>query len=182
MERDEQHPIERALGIEAGSTLAALAAENAEAPAIELPTIINPKTGVTSTKKLEVTETEVEIEERFEDLKIEQSLDDIQKRAVEAFETQYRTSREVDPKFSARNAEVAAQYLNIALNTVNTRVDSKYKRGKLRIAKGNIGKPNSINNNVIVADRNDLLDALFPQAKDVTNDSLSLQDNLSKDK
>lgn len=153
--------MERALGIEAGSTIAALAAENAEPVKQLMPTIVDPTTGEVVPRKLEATEADLELEERYEDLKVDRQLDDLHKKALDAFDTQYRLSQEVDPKFSARNAEVSAQFLNIALNTVNSRVDSKYKRSKLRIAKGNIGKPNSVQNNVIVADRNEMLAALF---------------------
>jgi hypothetical protein len=60
----------------------------------------------------------------------------------------------------ARNAEVAAQYLNIALNAVNSRVDAKAKRQKARLA-ANGGAPTTVNNNVIVADRNELLKQLL---------------------
>lgn len=159
----DQHPIEKALGIDAGSTLAALAAEHNEKPKPELPLMVDTSTGELTVKKLEVTEAELEREDRYDDLKIEQHLDDLHRKAIDAFESQHRLSQEVDPKFSARNAEVAAQYLNIALNTVNSRVDSKYKRAKVRIAKGNVGKPNQVQNNVIVADRNSVLAALFPE-------------------
>jgi metal-dependent amidase/aminoacylase/carboxypeptidase family protein len=79
-------------------------------------------------------------------------------------------SQEVDPKFSARNAEVAAQYLTIALNAVNSRVDSKFKRQKIRIAKQEAGTPNTVNNNVIVADRNQLLDMLKANMKVIDED------------
>jgi alkanesulfonate monooxygenase SsuD/methylene tetrahydromethanopterin reductase-like flavin-dependent oxidoreductase (luciferase family) len=85
-------------------------------------------------------------------------------------------SEEVDPRFAARNAEVAAQYLNIALNATNSRVDAKAKRQKIRlqkqIAAGAAGSSNTItNSNVIIADRNAVLKALLEKGMLQNDDS-----------
>lgn len=122
--------------------------------------MVDPATGDIIERKTDgVTVEEIAKEERIEDLKIDGQIDVIHGAAMTAFEAQSRLAQEVDPKFAARNAEVAAQYLKIALDAVGTRVDTKYKRNKLRLEQ-NQG-PRQVQNNLIVADRNDLLKNLF---------------------
>ena len=148
------HPLESIFSIEAGSTpMPSVAAQVSTE-------MVDPATGeVIDRKTTGASIEEIEKEERIEDLKIDGQIDVIHGAAMTAFEAQSRMSQEVDPKFAARNAEVAAQYLKIALDAVGTRVETKFKRGKLRLAQ-NEG-PRSVQNNLIVADRNDLLKNLF---------------------
>ena len=80
---------------------------------------------------------------------------------MQAFYQQHTLSQTVDPKFSARNSEVAAQFLTAALNAVSTRIDAKHKRQTIRIKKGESKQPNQVQNNIIVADRNSLMKSLF---------------------
>lgn len=148
------HPLEDVFNIEPGTTPMPTASTQVSTE------MIDPATGeVIKRSVTNVTDSEIEKEERIEDLKIDGQIDSIHGAAMNAFESQARLSQEVDPKFAARNAEVAAQYLKIALDAVGTRVDTKYKRAKVRIAK-NEG-PRQVQNNLIVADRNDLLKSLF---------------------
>ena len=159
------HPLEAAFGIESGST-PRLSVETNERAA----SIVDPTTGQLIERKTEqVTETELNKEERIEDLHIDSQLETIHDSALNAFEQQHRLATEVEPKFSARNAEVAAQYLKIALESVNSRVDTKYKRNKIKLAKDqNVNGGKTVNNNtVIVADRNALLQSLFQPEKTV---------------
>jgi hypothetical protein len=123
--------------------------------------LVDPTTGEIVERKSEPDVTELEKEERIEDLHIDAQLETIHDQAVIAFEKSARMAEEVDPKFAARNAEVAAQYLTIALNSVNSRVDAKFKRQKVRLAKNGAGKPTTLNQNIIVADRNELLKQIF---------------------
>lgn len=95
-----------------------------------------------------------------EDREVSQQLKTVYGYAIDAFETQTQMVLEVDPKFAARNAEVAAQYLNIALNSINTRADIRHKKLKLKADGTN---PNTVNNNLIVADRNEILKMLANQ-------------------
>lgn len=92
-----------------------------------------------------------------EDRAVSQQLSTIYGYAIDAFEQQTQMVQEVDPKFAARNAEVAAQYLTIALNSVNTR--AKIRQDKLKL-KADGTNPNTVNNNLIVADRNEILKML----------------------
>jgi hypothetical protein len=98
-----------------------------------------------------------------EDNKVSRQLDTVYDYALESFEAQHALQQTVDPKFAARNAEVAAQFLKIALDATEARAKNKMERDKLRstIPKG----PGTVNNNVIVTDRRSVLSAL----KDLKN-------------
>lgn len=74
--------------------------------------------------------------------------------AMEAYEQQSATIQTIDPKYAARTAEVAAQYLNIALNAVNVRGNNRDRREK---RKGTPSQNAEQINNIIVTDRNELL-------------------------
>ena len=123
--------------------------------------IIDPTSGELIPRSLEPDASDLDREERIEDLHIDGQLEEIHNSAITAFEKSSRMADEVDPKFAARNAEVAAQYLNIALNAVNSRVDAKFKRQKVRLAKTGGATPQTVNNNVIVSDRNSILEQIL---------------------
>jgi hypothetical protein len=135
-------------------------------------TLVDPTSGELVLRKVDnVTINDLDKEERLEDLHIDAQMEGIHNAALEAFHAQHRMSQEVDPKFSARNSEVAAQYLKIALDAVANRVDAKYKRQKVRIAKSDVGTPNTVNNNIIVtADRNAVLQALLGNKEKLINE------------
>lgn len=154
------HPLESVFNIEPGTTPMSVASAQVSNE------ILDPSTGEVIERKVEgATQAEIDKEERIEDLKIDGQIDSIHGAALSAFEAQHRLSQEVDPKFSARNAEVAAQYLKIALDAVGTRVDSKYKRAKVRLSQND--GPRQVQNNLIVADRNSLLQDLFDKSNKV---------------
>lgn len=156
----QPHPIEDFLNLEPGSTQKALnnhdfsesASKSTALVATELP---QPE--------------ELEVEERAEDLQVDSQLSEIHTAAMQAFYQQAALAQQVDPKFSARNAEVAAQFLTAALNTVNSRVDAKFKRQKIRLERKKLtdGVPNSVQNNLIVTDRNSLMKSLFADMQGV---------------
>lgn len=157
------HPIEDFLDIEPGSTVAAInGLPDGEAPTSAL---IDPTTGEVVERSTKVAEIDYEREERIEDIQVDAQLSEIHTAAMQAFYQQAALAQQVDPKFSARNSEVAAQFLNVALSTVNSRVDAKAKRMKLRLdkMKAQDTTPNSVQNNIIVADRNSLMKTLFAE-------------------
>lgn len=91
-----------------------------------------------------------------EDKAISAKIDDVYDKAIDAFEEQTAYTQVIEPRYAARNAEVAANYLKIALDAASTR--AKVKEGK------NKSQPfipfnnqNSGTQNIVVADRNDLL-------------------------
>jgi hypothetical protein len=161
----QPHPLEAIFDIEAGTTLPGQTIDG-DAPSVQPilsqipPALVIPETGQIIQRSARPEQEELEVEERIEDLRIDGQMETIRVAALEAFEAQHRMSQEADPRFSARNAEVAAQYLKIALDTVTGRIDAKYKRAKIKVASKAAGTPDTINNNLIVADRSDILKAL----------------------
>jgi hypothetical protein len=160
---DKANPLESVFDIEPGSTPVfddihkKAAVEVNERASI----IIDPTSGELVARKSEPTVDEIDKEERIEDLHIDGQLETVHSSAIIAFEKSARMAQEVDPKFAARQNEVAAQFLTIALNAVNSRVDAKFKRQKARAAKISASTPGTVNNTVIVADRNALLKEIF---------------------
>jgi hypothetical protein len=151
---EHSHPLEDIFNIDSGST-PVFVEKDTRSVSTDL---IDPKSGVPIERKVDnLTSDDIAREDRLDDLAVDRQLATIHDAALTAFEQQSRMAQEVDPKFAARNAEVAAQYLNIALNATNSRVDAKYKRGKLRIAANQAGTPQTLNQNVFIADRNAIL-------------------------
>lgn len=128
------HPMEEVLDIEQGST--------------HLPMVDERKSKATIPDNYD--ETDTEIVEQFQE---------IYDTAMDAYEQQANDISAVPPQFRARNQEVAAQYLNTALNAAKEKASLKMSKDK-NIIKQTKG-PQTINQNVIVADRNKLLKTLL---------------------
>jgi hypothetical protein len=162
----EPSPFEALFNIEPGSTeITALAPIDAHKIGGGL---IDPSTGEILEQTATADSAVIEKEDRLEDLKLQAHFDNIHTAAMGAFTQQQMLSQQVDPKFSARNSEVAAQFLSIALQTTAARAEAKNKRQKIRIATAQADTPNTVNNNVIVASRNDVLRHLFASGIDAT--------------
>lgn len=167
-------PIEDFLDIEPGST-----EQDIKPPAAMTSAIVDPTSGeVVERKTSELTQDSIDREERIEDIQVDAQLSEIHGAAMQAFYQQAALAQQVEPKFSARNAEVAAQFLTAALNTVNSRVDAKFKRQKIRIEKAKLkdGVPHQVQNNLIVTDRNSLMKTLLSDMQgviDMTGESKS---------
>lgn len=161
----QPNPLEKVFDIEPGSTPVFHDIHRVAATEVNdrASTIIDPTSGEVVERKSDPNVEEIQKEERLEDLHIDGQLETVHTNALVAFEKSSRMSEEVDPRFAARNAEVAAQYLNIALNAVNSRVDAKFKRQKIRHAALKAGTPQTLNQTVIIADRNDVLKQIFEQ-------------------
>jgi hypothetical protein len=101
--------------------------------------------------------TEMTAIDDAEEEQIATQLSTVYSYALDAFEQQTANVQTIDPKYAARTAEVAAQYLNIALNAVNTRVSNRDRREKRKGGRIESQNADTINNNIIVADRNELL-------------------------
>lgn len=151
-EKTIEHPMEDVLDIESGSTIVEYKERNTELVEIA-----------------DYDEKDNEIENQF------QEVYDV---AMDAFDAQSEAAEVVDPKYSARNAEVAAQYLNAALNAVKEKSSMKQHKDKIKKAEagatGANGNGSTINtqNNIIV-DRNDLLKQILAtetEPKDITPD------------
>lgn len=91
------------------------------------------------------------------DVEIEQQFQTIYDVALTAFESSRDTAEIVDPKFAARNAEVAAVYLNTALAAAKEKAMLKQHKDKIEQSAG----AKTVNNTVVIADRNELLRQMF---------------------
>lgn len=69
-------------------------------------------------------------EKDAEDKAIDSKIDDVYDAAIGAFNLQTQYTEIIEPRFAARNAEVAAGYLNIALNALSVRARVKGDRKK----------------------------------------------------
>lgn len=171
MSDKKANPLEGLFDIEPGSTPTfhdSIKSEVNERASM----LVNPTTGELVIRKIDPSQSEIDSEERMEDLHIDGQLESLHMSAVIAFEKSARMAEEVDPKFAARNAEVAAQYLTIALNAVNSRVDAKYKRQKTRMDKITTATPGTVNNTVIVGDRNEILKQIFGKSEPIEMESI----------
>ena len=124
-ERTIEHPLEEFMGIEKGTTIV---------------------------EYEESLPTELVAHEQYDDKdnEIEDQFQAVYDKAMEAFDAQSDITDQVEGKFAARNAEVAAQFLNTALNAAKEKGGQKQHKDKLDVAKKNVGKPNTVNNNVIM--------------------------------
>ena len=131
------HPLEEILGIEAGSTL------DIESEYAVAPTSATPVPAV--------------VEKDEEDAEVDKKIDTVYEAAMNAFKNQTDYTEIIEPRYAARNAEVAANYLNIALNAAATRarVKTDRKRASTFVPFGTGGGKTT--NNLIVADRNEIL-------------------------
>lgn len=127
-------PLEDVLNIESGTTLSPVQATMPTVP-VEAPLI--PDT---------------------EDTAIKEQLQTVFETAMEAYENQQEIASTIDPSKAARNAEVAAQFLKIALDSTSQRSTNKANKDRLRA--GPKQEAETINNNLIVTDRNSLLKTL----------------------
>jgi hypothetical protein len=104
--------------------------------------------------ELQAPTSSPEIDE--EDAEIDGKIDAVYDSAMEAFQSQTAMVEILEPRYAARNAEVAATYLNIALNAATSRARVKGDRKKTAAFipySGNGPNPN----NVVVASREEIL-------------------------
>ena len=109
----------------------------------------------------ETIEEETAIEEYDEkDNEIERKYNEIYDTAMEVFEEQVISSKQMEGRFRARNMEIAVQFLNAALNAAKEQANVKMNKDKLKVKReGN--KTNITNNNLVIADRNEVLKKLI---------------------
>lgn len=97
------------------------------------------------------------------DVEIEKQYQEVYDAALTAYDSQMEDIGVIDPKFRARNGEIAVTFLNTALAAAKEKANLKIHRDKMSVnVKTNTvvsGENNNVTNNtqVIVADRNELL-------------------------
>lgn len=135
------HPLETLLDIEEGSTDMGINIEEHYAVATEQAQVAHA----------------APVEKDEEDIEVDAKIDTVYAAAMEAFQTQTSFTEIIEPRYAARNAEVAANYLNIALQAANSRARIKTDRKKTAAFIPFGGGGGKTTNNLIVADRNDIL-------------------------
>lgn len=93
-------------------------------------------------------------EKDAEDTEVDKKIDAVYDAALETFQNQMAYTEIIEPRYAARNAEVAASYLNIALQAAATRarVKGDRKRNGTFIPQGG-----RVTNNTIVATRDEIM-------------------------
>jgi len=135
------HPLEEFFDIEPGST---------------------PKEVVT------VVPTELVVTETYDekDGEIEKQFQEVYDAAMVAFDVTTGSIDSTEPKYRARNEEVAVQYLNTALAAAREKSLVKQHKDKMVVASAKATRPGTVNNNLIVADRNEILKQLMGKKED----------------
>ena len=129
------HPLEDALGIEPCSTVVEYQ-EFIPAEIVEMPNYDE------------------------KDNEIENKLEEIYTLAIGNVSAISDEMDRVEGKYKARIGEVTATMLNVALGAVKQKADLKAHKDKLSADSRTSKSPHTVNNNLVVADRNDILRAL----------------------
>lgn len=91
------------------------------------------------------------------DMEIERKYEEVYASAMGQYSTLADETEKVEGKYKARVGEVSATMLTIALNAAREKAQLKMHKDKLKPATTG---PQTVNNNLIVADRNEILRAL----------------------
>lgn len=121
-------------------------------------------------------ETELVKYEEYDqkDCEIEQQFQQVYDAAMNAFDESSVGSGTMDPKYKARNEEVAVQYLNTALSAAKEKASLKNSKDKLNLDSKKASTPNS--QNVVFADRNDILKTIFGNKEEKSVDNIDEED------
>ncbi|WP_407305443.1 hypothetical protein [Acinetobacter sp.] len=89
-----------------------------------------------------------------EDIAIDAKIDAVYDAALETFQQQTEYTQIIEPRYAARNAEVAATYLSIALNAAATRAKVKGERKRQAAF---VPYANKNSSSVVVASREEIM-------------------------
>lgn len=92
-----------------------------------------------------------------DDILVEKRIDEVYDAAITAFNNQTAYTEIIEPRYAARNAEVAANYLNIALAAANSRAKVKVDRKRANQSFVPYNPGGKTTNNIIVANREEIL-------------------------
>lgn len=95
------------------------------------------------------------------DMEIEEKLEEIYTAAMGTVEVMGDEIESVEGKYKARMGEVTATMLNVALGAVREKSQLKMHKDKTRPSAG----PATVNNNLVFADRNEILRMLLDKKK-----------------
>lgn len=108
------------------------------------------------------SQSDLAVSEEYDtkDVEIEEQFQEIYDAAMDAFDLNSRNIDGIDPRYRARNHEVAVQYLNAALSAAREKANLKGHKDKLSVAREKTSGARVTNNNLFVGDRNELLKLL----------------------
>lgn len=109
---------------------------------------------ITEGELAEMAEPPRQEEKDEEDKEIDAKIDAVYDAALETFQQQTEYTQIIEPRYAARNAEVAATYLTIALNAVATKAKVK---GDRKRNSAFVPYANKTQNNVVVASREEIM-------------------------
>ena len=92
-----------------------------------------------------------------DDKLIEGRIDEVYTAAISAFNQQVSFTEIIEPRYAARNAEVAANYLNIALAAANSRAKVKVDRKRSNQSFVPYNQGGKTTNNILIANREEIL-------------------------
>lgn len=95
-----------------------------------------------------------------EDEEIDRKIDEVYDAAISAFNTQTAYTELIEPRYAARNAEVAANYLNIALNAATSRARVKGDRVKTKAFVPYNNSQSKLGGQTVVASREEIMKML----------------------
>ena len=143
------HPLEDVFGMEEGSTPLGYEQNYDRVDPMEL---------AQAQQAAMMSETEAAIPPDIkdeDDVETDKKIDAVYDAAMQTFQQQTAYTEIIEPRYAARNAEVAAQFLGIALNAAGMK--AKVKSDRKRTNAAFIPYANNKNSQNIVADRNDIL-------------------------
>ena len=110
-------------------------------------------------------EAEEKLPAKWQSFDLENSVEDVHERAMEAFEEQVNNASIVEPRYAARNMEVAKGFLDTALEAAKLVQKDRVDEAKVAIARARFNLPQVAgdlvqNKTVIIADRNEIIKAL----------------------
>lgn len=94
------------------------------------------------------------------DQEIDQLYQDVYDTAMAQFEQQASVVTTVEGKYKSRAGEVAAIYLNTALNAAQAKAKAKEVKDKLNVQEKKAATPGTLNQNLFVGDHDELLKLL----------------------
>lgn len=118
---------------------------------------IEPGTTVVEYKEALPTEVVQHVKYDQKDDEIESKLEEIYTMAIGQVAVISDEIERVEGKYKARVGEVSAAMLNVALGAVREKRELKAHKDKQTIAEAAAGNAKTVNNNLIVADRNEIL-------------------------
>jgi hypothetical protein len=95
------------------------------------------------------------VEKDEEDIENDQRFDEVYTAAIDTFNNQMAYTEIIEPRYAARNAEVAANFLNLALQAANAKARNKMDRKRATAFIPGMG--GKVTNNTIVASREEIL-------------------------